>query len=245
MTNDIFNLYARIKALGISELDQRQPLLVALIASIVNHETEDGAITVKAGNKPLQSMNYWANLKSVLRDFGFKLLGNGHFSAAFSHKMLPRRAIKVGFKKEDSGAAYTAWCRANQGRVGVPNVYHVARHAGCYTVVLDRLQPGNVYNLVHQDAAYVAHRAIEYTEECNGDIATRIQGEWTPELEALFETATSIREFFKDIAFFDMHGSNIMFSPDGKPYITDPVSFASTGGAIDRCTDKFDVEELL
>lgn len=245
MTNEIFNMYARIKALGISELDQRQPLLVELIAAIVNHETEDGKLTAAAGNTALERMDYWANLKSVLRDFDFKFLGNGHFSAAFAHDFMPGRAIKVGFKKEDSGAAYTAWCRANQGRVGVPNVYHVARHAGCYTVVLDKLWSCNKDDMAQFDAAAVARRGVEYGALSNEDIATSTQGEWTPELAALFDTAVSIRAFFKDIASFDMHAGNIMFSADGTPFITDPVSFTPTGGAIDRCTDKFDVEALL
>ena len=119
-----------IRNLPICELDKRQPLLVALIADIVNCETSDGADT--DSDWGLERQDYWQTLKIKAKDAGFNLLGNGHFSAAFKHDLLPGRVIKVGFKKEDSGAAYVAFCRMHQGRVGIPNVYHVARHAWLY-----------------------------------------------------------------------------------------------------------------
>lgn len=134
---DIQARLAIIKSLPLSELDKRQPLLVELVADIVNSETCDGNDTDSSTS--LEYQEWWCSLGCLMRDAGFRMLGNGHFSAAYSHEMLSGRVIKVGFKKEDSGAAYTAFCRMHQGRAGIPNVYHVARHAGCYTVVLDRL----------------------------------------------------------------------------------------------------------
>lgn len=209
-----------IRNLPICELDKRQPLLVALIADIVNYETSDGDDTDSAWG--LERQDYWQTLKIKAKDAGFNLLGNGHFSAAFKHELLPGRVIKVGFKKEDSGAAYVAFCRMHQGRVGIPNVYHVARHAGCYTVVLDELEPcqrrGNDEHDHYADLAY-------YFVEIDSD-----PEEHTEDDQPFIETCQLIRKFFYGIASFDMHSGNIMFTKDGKPVITDPVSFSQDRG---------------
>lgn len=221
-----------IRNLPICELDKRQPLLVALIADIVNCETSDGDDT--DSDWGLERQDYWQTLKIKAKDAGFNLLGNGHFSAAFKHELLPGRVIKVGFKKEDSGAAYVAFCRMHQGRVGIPNVYHVARHAGCYTVVLDELEP--CQRRENDEHAHYADLAY-YFVECD----------YAPEEHhekdlAFIETCQMIRKFFYGIASFDMHSGNIMFTKDGKPVITDPVSFSA-----DRDREPFSLEpeELL
>lgn len=209
-----------IRNLPICELDKRQPLLVALMADIVNAETSDGDDT--DSDWGLERQDYWQTMKIKAKDAGFNLLGNGHFSAAFKHELLPGRVIKVGFKKEDSGAAYVAFCRMHQGRVGIPNVYHVARHAGCYTVVLDELEPcQRRENDEHDRYADLAYYFVE--------------GESDPEDYAeadqpFIETCQMIRKFFYGIASFDMHSGNIMFTKDGKPVITDPVSFSADKG---------------
>lgn len=216
-----------IRNLPICELDKRQPLLVALMADIVNAETSDGDDT--DSDWGLERQDYWQTLKIKAKDAGFNLLGNGHFSAAFKHELLPGRVIKVGFKKEDSGAAYVAFCRMHQGRVGIPNVYHVARHAGCYTVVLDELEPCERFeNATHDHYSELAYCFVE--------------GESDPEDYAegdqpFIETCQMIRKFFYGIASFDMHSGNIMFTKDGKPVITDPVSFSA-----DRDREPFSLE---
>lgn len=221
-----------IRNLPICELDKRQPLLVALMADIVNCETSDGDDTDSGWG--LERQDYWQTLKIKAKDAGFNLLGNGHFSAAFKHEMLPGKVIKVGFKKEDSGAAYVAFCRMHQGRVGIPNVYHVARHAGCYTVVLDELEPCNRSgNHLHDHYADLAFYFVECDSKPEGNHEKDI---------AFIETCKMIRKFFHGIASFDMHSGNIMFTKDGKPVITDPVSFS-----VDRDRESFSLEpeELL
>ncbi|WMM35668.1 serine/threonine kinase [Escherichia phage pO103] len=205
-----------IKSLPISDLDKRQPLLVALAADIVNGETCDGNDT--DGLTGLEYQDWWDTLDALMRDAGFRMLGNGHFSAAYSHEMLPGRVIKVGFKKEDSGAAYTAFCRMHQGRAGIPNVYHVARHAGCYTVVLDHLNSCDRDNYDHEVYADLARYFVE--SDCH-DASDFAPGDYE-----FIETCKLIREFFKGIASFDMHSGNIMFDDNDVPYITDPVSFS-------------------
>lgn len=215
---DIQARLALIKSLPISELDKRQPLLVELAADIVNGETCDGNGT--DGSQCLEEQDWWHTLGALMRDAGFRMLGNGHFSAAYLHEMLPGRVIKVGFKKEDSGAAYTAFCRMHQGRAGIPNVYHVARHAGCYTVVLDRLHSCDRYvNNTHANYARAAQEFIEYSGGNADEHAQFVSMEF-------IETCKMIREFFNGIASFDMHSGNIMFDDNDVPYITDPVSFS-------------------
>lgn len=216
-----------IRNLPICELDKRQPLLVSLIADIVNYETSDGDDT--NSDCRLEGQEYWNILIPKAQDAGFSLLGNGHFSAAFKHEMLPGRVIKVGFRKEDSGAAYVAFCRMHQGRVGIPNVYHVARHAGCYTVVLDELEPCNICcNHLHDHYAYLAHRFVEGEPD---------QEDYAEADQPFIETCQMIRKFFYGIASFDMHTGNIMFTKDDKPVITDPVSFSA-----DRDREPFPLE---
>lgn len=216
-----------IRNLSICELDKRQPLLVALIADIVNYETSDGDDTDSYWG--LESQDYWQTLKIKAKDAGFNLLGNGHFSAAFKHELLPGRVIKVGFKKEDSGAAYVAFCRMHQGRVGIPNVYHVARHAGCYTVVLDELEPCNRRcNHLHDHYADLAYYFVEGEPD---------QEDYAEADQPFIETCQMIRKFFYGIASFDMHSGNIMFTKDDKPVITDPVSFSA-----DRDREPFSLE---
>lgn len=222
-----------IRNLPICELDKRQPLLVELLADIVNAETSDGDYT--DSDCGLERQVYWHTLRLKALDAGFSLLGNGHFSAAFKHTLLPGRVIKVGFKKEDSGAAYVAFCRMHQGRAGIPNVYHVARHAGCYTVVLDELEPcRRRENETHDHYAILAYYFVEGDGEPE---------EGFPENDLPFvETCKMIHKFFYGIASFDMHIGNIMFTKDGKPVITDPVSFSADR---DRGAFSLEPEDLI
>lgn len=230
---DIMNAIDAIKALPICELDKRQGMLIDLLVEMVNSETCDGEITEL--NQALEHQDWWTTLKCLTADAGFKMLGNGHFSAAYSHPLLPNRVIKVGFKKEDSGAAYTAFCRMYQGRAGIPNVYDVQRHAGCYTVVLDALNDCERFNNdEHYKYAEIASDIID----CKSDAHDALTG-WDGEF---VETCKLIRKFFEGIASFDMHSGNIMFSDDDTPFITDPVSFSQKkdGGAF-----SIDPEELI
>lgn len=230
---DIMNAIDAIKALPICELDKRQGMLIDLLVEMVNSETCDGEITEL--NQALEYQDWWTTLRCLTADAGFKMLGNGHFSAAYSHPLLPNRVIKVGFKKEDSGAAYTAFCRMYQGRAGIPNVYDVQRHAGCYTVVLDVLNDCESYdNEVHGKYAGIASDIIDYKSD-EHDVLTGWDGEFV-------ETCKLIRKFFEGIASFDMHSGNIMFDDNDVPYVTDPVSFShkKDGGAF-----SIDPEELI
>lgn len=212
-----------IRNLPIERLNERQTMLVTLAAAIVNDETQDGQLTQAAGNTALEDMNYWQTLAERMRDVGFIKLGNGHFSAAYEHSLLPGKVIKVGFKKEDSGAAYAAFCRMNQGREGIPTVYDIQRHAGCYTVVLDYLNPLNDWCRGETDK--IRHHfqaAREIIEEDCLDTA-----DVYPISDGFIETCKDIRKFFLGIASFDCHSGNMMKDQMGRLIITDPVSFSA------------------
>jgi len=212
-----------IRNLPIDRLDERQPMLVALAAAIVNDETQDGELTQAKGNWGLESMDYWQTLAERMRDVGFVKLGNGHFSAAYEHALLPGKVIKVGFKKEDSGAAYAAFCRMNQGREGIPTVYDIQRHTGCYTVVLDYLTPLSDWYYDESDKIrHHFHAAREIIQEDCFDTA-----EEYPISEGFIETCKDIRKFFLGIASFDCHSGNMMKDQMGRLIITDPVSFSA------------------
>lgn len=230
-----------IKALPIDRLDERQGMLVDLLVMIVNHETENGELTVKAGNNALESMEYWSTLGIYTASCGFKRLGNGHFSAAYSHPMLPGKVIKVGFKKEDSGAAYVAFCRMHQGRQGIPTIHDVQRHAGCYTVVMDALEESQ--SKVYNDPATNRQFALAVAGVEHGHLSDVKPAEEYRKIELdLAETAIEINKFFKGIARFDMHSGNVMLDKQGNIVITDPVSFSHDVKATEF---QIDPEELL
>lgn len=219
-----------IRNMPICELNKRQPMLVDLLVNLVDHETEGGELLEH--HSGVQSQCYWPTLKAVAGDLGFTFLGAGHFSAAFSHEMLPGRVIKVGFKKEDSGAAYAAWCRMNQGRVGVPTIHAIARHQSCYTVVLDHLTRFRPSECEGKDSYCQYELATSTLHGHDMDI-------WNERSMDLKQTVYDIRAFFKDIASFDLHSDNVMLDSAGNLVITDPVSWTHKA-ALNQ--DKFHVD---
>ena len=230
-----------IRSMGINELSQRPQALCDLAASIVNFETEDGQLTYS--DTGLCGQDYWSTLKPLLRDNGFTFLGAGHFSAAFSHELLPERAIKIGFKKEDSGAAYVAYCRLNQGKAGIPNIYAVSRHAGCYTVVLDLLEGYNDMEDEEETKLSEDYQASKHVITYSWTVERAVSAYPRANRE-LLESAEGIREFFTGIASFDMHRGNIMVDKSGSLVITDPVSWTKEE-RLSRNDFKIDPDELI
>lgn len=252
MLDFIKTCIATIQHAPICEINKRQQRLIDLLAHIVNHETENGQLTSEAGNTALEDMPYWRSLGEYLRDAGFIRLGNGHFSAAYKHSMLPGKVIKVGFKKEDSGAAYVAFCRMHQGLAGIPVIHDVQRHAGCYTVVMDEL-----IELDEAEDLYGGDSTTEYaTPDGLYEMAVLgVEGSGVSPMDvfgaegvAIYETGRKIREFFKGIASFDMHRGNAMWCPKRKAlFITDPVSFSRdvNGDCKEACSDwMLDIEVI-
>lgn len=226
-----------IKSLPIDRLDERQPGLVGILADLVNYETNCGCDV--DDTEFVNSQDWWGSLVAMARDLGYTFLGNGFFSAVFSHVSLPGRVIKVGFKKEDSGAAYAAFCRANPGLQGLPVIYAISRHDACYTVVLDHLKPYRAkspevldqYNIVKTQILNRDSDAYDFCEAYD-EVTQGLQG-----------TAAHIREFFYGVAGFDMHEGNVMLDHNDNIVITDPVSYTNGLGEPDDF--RVDFEALL
>lgn len=190
----------------------------------------------------------WVRFEAMARGEGFKLLGCGHFAAVFSHPDLDGYAIKVGFKKDDSGAAYAAYCRAHQGEAGIPNIHLIKRFSRAYMVVMDKLrslddigrhycQVCDTYDQQVLDLSYrVSNAVIDYgilPHEAVMDYVDRHRvNEYQPVahiemqyIKELAKTCESIHNYFKEIAQFDLHRANVMVNGKGQLVITDPVSW--------------------
>jgi len=87
----------------------------------------------------------WETFCEMMTAEDFYLQGTGHFSAVFGHKSHPDLAFKFGFKVEDSGSAYAAWCRqqheSGNGNVHIPMIHHIERNKLFYSVVMPRYRP--------------------------------------------------------------------------------------------------------
>ncbi|AXG66357.1 putative protein kinase [Dickeya phage vB_DsoP_JA10] len=210
-----FNILRQVRELPIAQLELREPMLVAALADIVKHYVQTYGLSAS-----YVGSNGWIDdLKETARHAGFEFLGSGYFSAAFSNDALPGRVVKVGFKKEDSGAAYAAFCKAHQGLKGIPNVYAVQRHSHCYTVVLDHLKEFTVANQTEEQ--YAQYKTICELVQHDGHInEDDYEG-------PLADTCNKIRSFFKGIASFDIHRGNVMVDKNGDLVITDPVSYSN------------------
>lgn len=215
INNRSFNILRQVRELPIAQLELREPMLVAALADIVKHYVS----TYGLGTSYVGSNHWIDDLKETARYAGFEFLGSGYFSAAFSNDALPGRVVKVGFKKEDSGAAYAAFCKAHQGLKGIPTVYAVQRHSHCYTVVLDHLKEFTVRDQTDEQEAQ--YETISSLVSFNGE---NYEGCYNT---ALADTCNKIRTFFKGIASFDIHSGNVMIDKHGDLVITDPVSYSN------------------
>ncbi|CAM0027946.1 kinase [Vibrio phage D529] len=167
---------------------------------------------------------------------GYIKLGSGYFSQAWAHPDIKDYAIKLGFKKEDSGALYAAYCRDNQGKAGIPTIYGLDRFKSCYVVLMDKLTSyEKLYTLYHTKKSYyeaadkgkvIKPQAIKDYEHIRSYFSNyRLDN---PVNSSIHQTALDIRNFFQGVAAFDLHDGNIMIDKYGQLIITDPVSFIKT-----------------
>lgn len=170
------------------------------------------------GHEYMESMPGWRAFLERVNAAGFTLLGCGYFSAVFQHKSNPGLAFKFGFKKEDSGAAYAAWCRANKGRAAVPNVHMITRRSAGYVVVMDKYEP--------YWSAPTSRPVARELDDFKSVIYRRHEGRHEHLTPAQYATVMDIRNFFEGMARFDLHSDNVMYDPrTDQLIITDPVSF--------------------
>lgn len=174
---------------------------IALKAGQINQSLHD-AFNMIPGRVSLynyaKSRPWMQEVTNFMQSKGWKYAGGGYFSVVFTKGEL---AIKLGTKAEDSGAAYAAWARDNQGLAGVPVIHHIERFGRqSYTVLMPRYQEVNDYE-----------QALRVKDGRMGEVSV---------------TYEKIAKFFKGVAEMDLHGDNIMRDPiTGTIIITDPVSF--------------------
>lgn len=214
--------------LPIEDLASRKDILCEMVHVVVDAFTDKGRLTEEAGGRPLEAMEWWSELNTFLfAKCGMYRVGNGHFSAVYAHSLLPKMVIKVGFKKEDSGAAYAAFCRANAGMTGLPVIHAIQRTAGCYTVVMDEYHKFDVYETTEeQDELFsMVDQTVKHGDSYGDVLDWGYIEEDTMHARQLHATALKIHKFFVGIAEFDMHSGNVMLDSNGRLVITDPVSF--------------------
>lgn len=187
----------------------------------------------------------WSAFEILAAENGYKLLGLGHFAAAFEHESLPGYAIKVGFKKDDSGAAYAAFCRANEGMAGLPVIHIVKRFSRAYMVCMDKYRSlqeiggdwcrdGKTYEQrVLSVSWHVVNAIIDHCEMppqalcwwLDNNARAEFAHVETQYIKSLALTARKIHTFFYGLASFDTHRANVMVDNNGRLIITDPVSW--------------------
>lgn len=201
-------------------------------------------------NCRIKGQDKWASFCEMMDYEGFKFLGAGFFSAVFKHDDYAGKVFKFGFKVEDSGAAYAAWCRAEwqagRGVACIPKVHHIERNSEFYMVVLDELQSvAQVYpDLVDEDdcvswingdlsmigsmerALYGQYENfMDYVDDIESyELADQKLAQALKSSE-LYLMLNRLGGYFEGVATFDLHSENFMFNQNGEIVITDPVSF--------------------
>jgi hypothetical protein len=157
-------------------------------------------------------------IKRMMEKAGWTYCGSGYYSAAFFNKGL---AVKIGFKPEDSALMYAAWCRANQGRVGVPVIHQLKAEGTAFIILMDRLS-AVAGELEEGTSCYDARLSCELLS-IQETMRMGVDG-WGKHME-ICRTAMDIRDFFEGIAHIDVCPANVMLDRDNNLIITDPVSF--------------------
>lgn len=220
------------------------------IGQFINEAIEKSDFKVDSGYS-IEHTDCFSALKSILSDNGFQFLGAGFFSAAFSHDAFPNMAFKIGFKKEDSGAQYAAWCRnewaSGRGNVHIPKIEYLNRFKLCYVSIMPLYRPMSVaypdcwnddwdepkgtirfmaYNMERVLFGYL-NSYLQYKEAVSSYPDSPAFQPFAAAMVSseLYLLLARLGQFFKGVASFDLHTENFMFDAEGNIVITDPVSF--------------------
>lgn len=208
----------------------------------------EGCYKIEVSGDGVARQPRWRAFEILAREHGYKLLGSGNFAAAFEHEDLPGYAIKIGFKKDDSGAAYAAFCRENEGMVGLPVIHLVKRFSRAYMVAMDKYRSlndiggsccreGETYEQRVLNVSWrVVNAVIDHCEQpsealrwcLDRDARAEFAHVETQYIKDLAQTARKINRFFYGLASFDTHRANVMVDNNGRLIITDPVSWTAS-----------------
>lgn len=169
--------------------------------------------------------NMVVDLAFIAERWGYSVLGSGHFSAVVAHVDHPEYAFKLGFRAEDSGAMYAAWCRDTK-LPHLPEIIHMHNYPEAYMVCMPKYGDscsgdrdiGEMRDLSDVLSCMV-HGATEFDGWVDPTAWHKVAG--TP----LHDTLLAIHKFFNGMAQFDLHRHNWMWDKNGRVVITDPVSF--------------------
>ncbi len=198
---------------------------------LAEHTVDDCGISNQA---------WFYDLNETLENAGLQLLGTGHFAATY--RTPDGLAVKIGFKREDSGASYAAYCRSMVGNKCTSKVLGIRRFELVYIVVMPcydtyRGAPERTVNVLHLRAMYVIvyktfHNYDEVAitvDQCIKSACVSFantpkvveeykecltRGTFRAELEELFKEAQEVHRFFNGIASFDIHEGNVMLEHD-------------------------------
>lgn len=136
-------------------------------------------------------------MDEALGNYDYEHLGHGFFSAVYSEPEDNSVVYKVGFKKDDSGAAYAAFCRNNQGRAGIPVIHNIEMlPTGQYVVMLERLQSNDELTRFIRDVIRTFNAIV--SGRFNGVFVREVDESWVREKAMEFmnslATAWSTRE---------------------------------------------------
>lgn len=178
-------------------------------------------------NKWINKQDILAPLIDAMAESDWEYAGSGFFSAVFVKGGL---ALKIGFKVNDTGAMYAAWCRSNEGKAGVPKVYSLTKFTGCYVVLTRRYETLDKAWIDPDHDHFIPEMAEEF-----GCIQGAINRGDRVVLHNRFDTvqtAADIRTFFEGIVDWDLHKGNVMLdSETGELVITDPISHGPCSGS--------------
>lgn len=179
---------------------------------------------------------------AVARDMlELKLIGSGHFAGVFRIANT-ETVLKIGFKLDDAGAAYAAYCRANPSK-HVPEIKALRRFHNCYMVVMPLYETTKEAHLCCEmsDKLYLqvqyeaAHNAVENgcdTFDADDLINyTLVHQKWYEPVKGLvtngmaqyntarymlnmMSDAMRIHNYFTGSVWFDLHGDNVMWVND-------------------------------
>ena len=198
-----------------------QKLIAELKAKLATEEIQDQLSGMRHED------DYARDAVDLCTGTAFDYLGGGYFSIVVSHPELEGYAIKVGLKKEDSGATYAAFCRDRPNKF-YPKILHIESCADAYFVVMPEYVSIEDYNGCDDFARM-------FKSWCMEDSLTKRSFMHLPSKQEIWDAtygegctaaARTIVRFFQDIARIDMHNANVMFDPIGMHVVfTDPVSF--------------------
>lgn len=167
--------------------------------------------------------------KRLMDKLDFVLIGSGHFSDVFEHRLLPGYVLKVSWVVGDMGRMWAKWAADHAGRY-LPEIIAPTMHGNIWTCWMPKYRDleslSSVMSSTAMDQFAIASailRCRDTDEDPEDDEAEAAADRIAPGLRGLCFT---IRYEFEGYGTFDLHSQNAMWDEDNsRLVITDPLSF--------------------